>query len=468
MSEYKYGFHDNDVSVFRSKAGLNEEIVRQISARKQEPSWMLDFRLKAFRQFEKMPMPQSENSRWFSLSLPQILANLNFDEMTYYVQPSERQGKSWDEVPTEIKETFDKLGIPEAERKFLAGVSAQYESEVVYHSMHQELTDQGVIFCDTETAVREYPELLREYFGKTVPITDNKFAALNSAVWSGGSFIYVPKGVRCEVPLQAYFRINSERMGQFERTLIIADEGSFIHYVEGCTAPLYSSSSLHSAVVEIIVKDNARCRYTTIQNWAPNIYNLVTKRAVTHRGAHMEWVDGNIGSKLTMKYPAVVMKGEGARADILSIAVAGAGQHQDAGAKITALAPNCNATIISKSISKQGGKVTYRGLSSFGRKATGSKANIKCDTLLFDEDSSSDTIPYNVVKNNSVQLEHEATVSKVSEEQLFYLMSRGLSENEATQMIVMGFIEPFTKELPMEYAVEMNRLIQMELEGAIG
>jgi Fe-S cluster assembly protein SufB len=467
ISEYKYGFKDKDVSIFRSKMGLTREIVEEISRMKNEPEWMLQFRLKSFEQFLKMPMPNSTNSKWFSM-LPGNMEDLNFDDITYYVKPSEKQGKTWGEVPEEIKNTFDKLGIPEAEQKFLAGVSAQYESEVVYHSMQKELEDQGVIFTDTDTAVREYPELIKEYLGTIVPPADNKFAALNSAVWSGGSFIYVPKGVKCEVPLQAYFRINSENMGQFERTLIIADEGSFVHYVEGCTAPIYSSNSLHSAVVEILVKDHARCRYTTIQNWAPNIYNLVTKRAVAQRGAHMEWVDGNIGSKLTVKYPAVVMTGEGAKADVLSIAVAGKGQHQDAGAKITALAPNCTATIISKSIAKQGGKVTYRGLTSFGRKSHGSKANVKCDTLILDNESTSDTIPYNEVKTDNIILEHEATVSKVSEEQLFYLMSRGLSENEATQMIIMGFIEPFTKELPMEYAVEMNRLIQHEMEGSIG
>ncbi|MFD1395868.1 Fe-S cluster assembly protein SufB [Kroppenstedtia eburnea] len=466
-SEYQYGFHDKDVSVFRSKRGLTREIVEEISRMKDEPQWMLDFRLKSLEQFYKMPMPSSENSKWFSL-LPGKLDDLDFNDITYYVKPSERQGRSWDEVPEEIKRTFDRLGIPEAEQKFLAGVSAQYESEVVYHNMQKELEDQGVIFCDTDTAVKEYPELVQKYFGTIVPPTDNKFAALNSAVWSGGSFIYVPKGVKCEVPLQAYFRINSQNMGQFERTLIIADEESFVHYVEGCTAPIYSTDSLHSAVVEIIVKDHARCRYTTIQNWAPNVYNLVTKRAVAEKGAHMEWVDGNIGSKLTMKYPAVIMKGEGAKADVLSIAVAGKGQHQDAGAKVTALAPNCTSTIVSKSISKQGGKVTYRGLSSFGKNAHGSKAKVECDTLILDNQSTSDTIPYNEIKTDDITLEHEATVSKVSEEQLFYLMSRGLSEEEATQMIVMGFIEPFTKELPMEYAVEMNRLIKMEMEGSIG
>lgn len=458
MEEYKYGFRDKDVSVFRSKKGLSREIVEEISRMKDEPQWMLDFRLKSLELFNKMPMPAWGGD----------MSDLDFNDITYYVKPSERQGKTWDEVPDEIKQTFDKLGIPEAEQKFLAGVSAQYESEVVYHSMQKELEDQGVIFCDTDTALREHPELLKEYFGTVIPPADNKFAALNSAVWSGGSFIYVPKGVKCEVPLQAYFRINSENMGQFERTLIIADDDSFVHYVEGCTAPVYSTNSLHSAVVEIIVKDRARARYTTIQNWAPNIFNLVTKRAVAYEDATMEWVDGNIGSKLTMKYPAVVLRGRGAKGSVLSIAVAGKGQHQDAGAKMTHLAPDTTSTIISKSISKHGGKVTYRGLTSFGPNSQGSKANIKCDTLIMDDLSTSDTIPYNEVRNDNITLEHEATVSKVSEDQLFYLMSRGLSEEEATQMIVMGFIEPFTKELPMEYAVEMNRLIKFEMEGSIG
>ncbi|WP_282936972.1 Fe-S cluster assembly protein SufB [Paenibacillus sp. RC67] len=458
MEDYKYGFRDEHKAVFQTGKGLTREIVAEISKMKGEPEWMLDFRLKSLEQFEKMAMP-----RWGG-----NLDDLDFNDIQYYVKPSEKQGKTWEEVPTEIKETFDKLGIPEAEQKFLAGVSAQYESEVVYHSMQKELEDQGVIFTDTDTALREYPELFREHFGTIVPPSDNKFAALNSAVWSGGSFIYVPKGVKVDIPLQAYFRINSENMGQFERTLIITDEDSFVHYVEGCTAPIYSTNSLHSAVVEIICKKNSRARYTTIQNWAPNIYNLVTKRAVAEENATMEWVDGNIGSKLTMKYPAVVLKGRGAKGMVLSIAVAGRGQHQDAGAKMTHLAPETTSTIVSKSISKHGGKVTYRGLASFGRNSAGSKANIKCDTLIMDKESTSDTIPYNEIMNDNITLEHEATVSKVSEDQLFYLMSRGLSEAEATQMIVMGFIEPFTKELPMEYAVEMNRLIKFEMEGSIG
>lgn len=458
FEEYKYGFRDEHKAIFQSGKGLTEEVVRTISEIKGEPEWMLRFRLKALEQFRKMELP-----RWGG-----DLDGLDFDDIQYYVRPSEKQGKTWEEVPEEIKATFDKLGIPEAEQKFLAGVSAQYESEVVYHSMQEDLEKQGVLFTDMDTALREYPDIVKEYFSTVIPTADNKFAALNSAVWSGGSFIYVPKGVKCEIPLQAYFRINSENMGQFERTLIIADEGSFVHYVEGCTAPIYSTNSLHSAVVEIIVKKDARVRYTTIQNWAPNIYNLVTKRAVAEENATMEWVDGNIGSKLTMKYPAVILKGRGAKGSVLSIAVAGKGQHQDAGAKMIHLAPDTTSTIVSKSISKHGGKVTYRGLASFGRQAEGAKANIKCDTLILDNQSTSDTIPYNEIFNDNIVLEHEATVSKVSEDQLFYLMSRGLSEAEATQMIVMGFIEPFTKELPMEYAVEMNRLIKLEMEGSIG
>lgn len=458
LEEYKYGFRDPDIAVYRTKKGLSREVVEEISRVKNEPDWMREFRLKALEIFFSKPMPTWGGD----------LSKLNFDDITYYVKPSERQGRSWDEVPEEIKRTFDRLGIPEAEQKFLAGVSAQYESEVVYHNIREDLEKQGVIFCDTDTAVREYPELVREYFGTVVPPTDNKFAALNSAVWSGGSFIYVPPGVKVEIPLQAYFRINSENMGQFERTLIIVDEGAFVHYVEGCTAPIYSTDSLHSAVVEIIVKKGARCRYTTIQNWSTNVYNLVTKRSVAYEDATMEWIDGNIGSKLTMKYPAVIMKGRGAKAYVMSIAVAGKGQHQDAGAKVIHLAPETSSTVVSKSISKNGGKTTYRGLVTFGRNAHGAKANIKCDTLILDKESTSDTIPYNEVLNDNVTLEHEATVSKVSEDMLFYLMSRGIPEDEATQMIVMGFIEPFTKELPMEYAVEMNRLIKFEMEGSIG
>ncbi len=458
FEEYQYGFVDPDVSVVRFQKGLTKKTVEEISTMKNEPGWMTDFRLRSLEIFHQKPMPNWGGD----------LSELDFDDITYYVKPSENKGKTWEEVPEEIKNTFDRLGIPEAERKFLAGVSAQYESEVVYHSMQKELEDLGVLFTDTDTALREHPEIFKEYFGTIIPPEDNKFAALNSAVWSGGSFIYVPKGVRCEVPLQAYFRINSENMGQFERTLIIADDDSFVHYVEGCTAPIYSTNSLHSAVVEIIVKDRARARYTTIQNWAPNIYNLVTKRAVAYTDATMEWVDGNIGSKLTMKYPAIYMLGPRAKGTVLSIAVGGKGQHQDAGAKVVHAAPDCTSTIVSKSISKHGGKTTYRGLARFTSEAQRSKSNIKCDTLILDQESTSDTIPVNEIMNDTITLEHEATVSRVSEDQLFYLMSRGLSEEDATRMIVMGFIEPFTKELPMEYAVEMNRLIKFEMEGSIG
>ena len=458
VGDYKYGFHDEDVSIFRSGRGLTEEIVKKISEMKDEPQWMLDFRLKSLKQFYKMPMPMWGGD----------LTELNFDEITYYVKPSERSERSWDEVPEEIKNTFDKLGIPEAEQKYLAGVSAQYESEVVYHNMEQDLEEQGIIFKDTDSALRENEELFKEYFASVIPAADNKFSALNSAVWSGGSFIYVPKGVKLETPLQAYFRINSENMGQFERTLIIAEEGSSVHYVEGCTAPVYTTNSLHSAVVEIIVKKDAYCRYTTIQNWANNVYNLVTKRTFVYENGTMEWIDGNLGSKLTMKYPSCFLLEEGARGMTLSIALAGKGQVQDAGAKMIHKAPNTSSTIVSKSISKNGGKVVYRGQVHFGRKATGARSNIECDTLIMDNESTSDTIPYNEIMNDNISLEHEAKVSKVSEEQLFYLMSRGISEEEATEMIVMGFIEPFTKELPMEYAVEMNRLIKFEMEGSIG
>lgn len=458
IGDYKYGFHDKDVSIFRSKRGLTEEIVREISNMKEEPQWMLDYRLKALEKFYEMPMPQWGGD----------LSALNFDEITYYVKPSEATQRSWDEVPEEIKATFDKLGIPEAEQKYLAGVSAQYESEVVYHNMKQDLEEMGIVFKDTDSALKENEDIFKQHWGTVIPYTDNKFSALNSAVWSGGSFIYVPPGVKVETPLQAYFRINSENMGQFERTLIIVDEGAHVHYVEGCTAPVYTTNSLHSAVVEIIVKKDAYCRYTTIQNWANNVYNLVTKRTVVEANGTMEWIDGNIGSKLTMKYPACILKGEGARGMTLSIALAGRGQHQHAGAKMIHLAPNTSSTIVSKSIAKQGGKVTYMGQVKFGPKASGARANIECDTLIMDNESTSDTIPYNEILNDNVSLEHEAKVSKVSEEQLFYLMSRGVSEEEATEMIVMGFIEPFTKELPMEYAVEMNRLIKFEMEGSIG
>ena len=457
-TEYKYGFHDKDVSVFRTERGLTENVVREISKMKNEPEWMLEERLKALEIFYSKPMPQWGGD----------LSELDFDEIIYYVKPSEKQGRTWDEVPEEIKQTFDKLGIPEAEQKYLAGVSAQYESEVVYQSLEKDLEKLGIIFKDTDSALQEHEEMFKEYFGKVIPASDNKFAALNTAVWSGGSFIYVPKGVEATAPLQAYFRINSENMGQFERTLIIVDEGASVHYVEGCTAPVFTTNSLHSAVVEIFVKKDAYCRYTTIQNWANNVYNLVTKRATCAENATMEWIDGNMGSKLTMKYPAVLLRGEGSRGMTVSIALAGKGQLQHAGAKMHHLAPNTSSSIVSKSISKHGGKVSYLGLVHFGRKAEGAKANIECDTLILDNESTSDTIPYNEIYNDNISLEHEAKVSKVSEEQLFYLMSRGIGEQEATDMIVMGFIEPFTRELPMEYAVEMNRLISYEMEGSIG
>jgi len=453
----KYDFKDKDVSIYKAQKGLSKEVVEEISRIKGEPEWMLEFRLKALEKFNQMPMPN-----WG----PEL--TLKFDELIYYIKPSEKAEKSWDDVPEEIKNSFDKLGIPEAEQKWLAGVSAQYESEVVYHNMKKELEDKGIIFLDTDSALREYPELVREHIATVIPPADNKFAALNSAVWSGGSFVYVPKGVKLDIPIQAYFRINTENMSQHERTLIIVDEGAQIHYVEGCTAPTYSAESLHTGVVEIIAKKGAKVRYTTIQNWANNIYNLVTQRAVAEEDATVEWVDGNFGSKATMKYPAVIMKGPRAKGMILSIAVAGGGQIQDAGAKVIHLAPDCTSTVISKSISKNGGNAVYRGLALFGKNSKGSKSNIKCDTLILDNQSKSDTIPANEVHNDNITLEHEATVSKVSEDQLFYLMSRGISEKDATQMIIMGFIEPFTKELPMEYAVEMNRLIKFEMEGSIG
>jgi Fe-S cluster assembly protein SufB len=424
---------------------------------KQEPAWMRDFRLKSLKVFDSKPMPN-----WGGH------IGIDFQDIYYYLKPTEHQGKTWDDVPSEIKETFDKLGIPEAEKKFLAGVKAQFESEVVYGSLKEDLAKKGVVFTDTDTAVREHPDLVREYIGSIIPPEDNKFAALNSAVWSGGSFIYVPKGVKIEFPLQAYFRINAERMGQFERTLIIVDEGAEVHYVEGCTAPMYTSESLHSAVVEIIVRRGARCRYTTIQNWANNIYNLVTKRAVAYGDALMEWIDGNLGSRLTMKYPAVYMMEPGARGEILSIAFASKGQHQDAGAKVVHCAPHTKSRIISKSISKNGGRSSYRGLCKVQDGAVGSKSNVVCDALILDPASRSDTYPYIEVEEQDVQVEHEASVSRIGEEQLFYLQSRGLSEAEASSMIVSGFIEPLIKELPMEYAVEMNRLIELQMEGSVG
>jgi Fe-S cluster assembly protein SufB len=453
----KYDFHTDSPAVFKARKGLDAGIVAQISEMKGEPGWMRDFRLKSFEIFESKPMP-----KWGGR------VGIDFQDIYYYLKPTDHQGKTWDDVPDAIKETFDRLGIPEAERKFLAGVKAQFESEVVYGSLQEDLAKKGVIFTDTDTAVREHSDLLREYFGTVIPPSDNKFAALNSAVWSGGSFIYVPKGVKIEFPLQAYFRINAENMGQFERTLIIVDEGAQVHYVEGCTAPMYSSESLHSAVVEILVKRGGRCRYTTIQNWANNIYNLVTKRALAYADATMEWIDGNLGSQLTMKYPAVYMMEPGARGEILSIAFASAGQHQDAGAKLVHVAPHTSGRIVSKSISKNGGRASYRGLVKVEPGAVKSRSSVVCDALILDDRSRSDTYPYIEIEEQDVSIGHEASVSKIGEEQLFYLMSRGLTEAEASTMIVGGFIEPLVKELPMEYAVEMNKLIQLQMEGSVG
>ncbi|GAB1421778.1 Fe-S cluster assembly protein SufB [Anaerolineales bacterium] len=456
--EESYGFHDDIEYRFKSQKGLNADIVRQISALKKEPEWMTKIRLEAYEIFVQKPNPTWGGN----------VAEIDFDDIYYYVRATDQTESDWDEVPAEIKETFNRLGIPEAEQKFLQGVSAQYDSESVYHNIQADLEAKGVIFLDMDSALREHPEIIREYFGTIIPSADNKFAALNTAVWSGGSFIYVPPGVHVEMPLQAYFRINTQNMGQFERTLIIVDEGAYVHYVEGCTAPVYSSNSLHSAVVEIIVRDGGRCRYTTIQNWSNNVYNLVTKRAVAYKNATMEWVDGNLGSRLTMKYPAVILAGEGAHGEVLSIAFAGAGQHQDAGAKITHLAPNTTSQIISKSISKDGGRSSYRGLLKIAEGAKNSKSNVVCDALLLDDRSRSDTYPTIEIDNRNVAMGHEASVSKIGEDQLFYLMSRGLSEDEANAMIVNGFLEPLVKELPMEYALELNRLIQIQLEGSIG
>ncbi|HEX5417235.1 MAG TPA: Fe-S cluster assembly protein SufB [Chloroflexota bacterium] len=458
LGEYKYGFHDSEQPFYKAEKGLSREIVAQISEIKNEPAWMRDFRLKSLDYFLARPMP-----KWGA-----DLSHIDFNDIYYYVRPAEKQGRDWNEVPEYIKNTFDRLGIPEAERKFLAGVSAQYESEVIYHNIRKDLENLGVIFCDCDTGLREHPEIFKEYFGTIIPPNDNKFAALNSAVWSGGSFVYVPAGVKVEIPLQAYFRINSQNMGQFERTLIIAEPGSYVHYVEGCTAPTYSSDSLHSAVVEIIVKEGARVRYSTIQNWSSNVYNLVTKRAQAFRDATMEWIDCNLGSQITMKYPAVYLMEPGARGEVLSIAFAGNGQHQDAGAKMVHCAPNTSSAITSKSISKNGGRSSYRGLLKVHKGCENVKANVRCDALLMDETSRTDTYPYIEIEEDRVNIGHEATVSKVSEEQLFYLRSRGLSENDAVMMIVNGFIEPIVKELPMEYAVEMNRLIQLEMEGSVG
>jgi Fe-S cluster assembly protein SufB len=458
-SDYKYGFHDPEIAIFKSRRGLDAKVVEEISAHKNEPEWMRQFRLKSLEYFRARPMPTWGGN----------LGEIDFENIFYYLKPTEKQANTWEDLPPDIKNTWDRLGIPEAEKKYLAGVGAQYESEVVYHKLQEELEKQGVIFLDMDSGLREHEELVRQYFGTVIPQNDNKFAALNSAVWSGGSFIYVPPGVRIEMPLQAYFRINAENMGQFERTLIIVDEDAYVHYVEGCTAPIYSTDSLHSAVVEIIVKDGGRCRYTTIQNWSTNVYNLVTKRAVAHKNATMEWVDGNLGSKLTMKYPAIWLMGEGAHGEVLSIAFAGKGQHQDAGGKCVHVAPNTTSVITSKSISKNGGRAGYRGLLEVAKGATSAKSKVVCDALILDEESRSDTYPYiRVDESRGVSTEHEATVSKIGEEQLFYLMSRGLSEAEASAMIVSGFVEPITKELPLEYAVEMNRLIQLQMEGSVG
>jgi len=458
VSDYKYGFRTETESVRRTERGLSEAIVREISAIKKEPKWMTDIRLEALKAFYEIPNP-----KWGP-----DLSHIDFDDIIYYIKPSENVEKDWESVPKEIKETFDKLGIPEAEQKYLSGVTTQFDSEAVYHSTIQELTDLGVIFVDTDSALKEYPEMFKKYFTKVVGFRDNKYAALNTAVWSGGSFIYVPKGVVVNKPLQSYFRINSEKMGQFERTLIIVDDEASLNYVEGCTAPIYSNDSLHAAVVEIYVNNHAKCRYSTVQNWSTNIINLVTKRALVESYGHMEWIDGNIGSGLNMKYPACILKGDYAKGTTITIAFAGKGQYQDTGSKMIHIGNNTTSKIVSKSIATKGGKVNYRGLVSQGKNAKGSKAKIECDTILVDRESSSDTIPTNIVKNFRGQIEHEATVSKVSEDQLFYLMSRGLTEDEAKEMIIMGFIEPFARELPMEYAVELNQLIKLEMTGSIG
>jgi Fe-S cluster assembly protein SufB len=459
LGNYEYGWADSDTAGASAKRGINENVVRDISSRKSEPAWMLEQRIKGLSLFDKKPMPN-----WGS-----DLTGIHFDTIKYFVRSTEKQAESWEDLPDDIKNTYDRLGIPEAEKqRLVAGVAAQYESEVVYHKIREDLEEQGVIFLDTDTGLKEHPELFKEYFGSVIPAGDNKFSALNTAVWSGGSFIYVPKGVHVEIPLQAYFRINTENMGQFERTLIIVDEGAYVHYVEGCTAPIYKTDSLHSAVVEIIVKKGARCRYTTIQNWSTNVYNLVTKRAIAEEGATMEWVDGNLGSKVTMKYPAIWLMGEHAKGETLSIAFAGPGQHQDAGSKMVHAAPNTSSSVISKSVARGGGRTSYRGLVQVQPKATGSASTVRCDALLVDDISRSDTYPYSDIRTDDVSLGHEATVSKVSADQLFYLQSRGIAEDEAMAMIVRGFIEPIARELPMEYALELNRLIELQMEGAVG
>ena len=460
VGDYKAGWNDSESSTIRFDFGLSEKVVREISKLKEEPEWMTEIRVKAYKHFIERPMPNWGNTG--------ALGEIDFDSICYYLRSSEATEKDWDDVPEEIRNTFDRLGIPEAEQKWLSGVTAQYESEAVYHSIREDLEEQGVIFLDMDSGLREYPELVKKWFCSVVPLTDNKFSALNTAVWSGGSFIYVPKGVHVEMPVQAYFRINAKNMGQFERTLIVADEGSSIHYVEGCTAPSYSTDSLHSAVVELIALPGSHIRYSTVQNWSSNVYNLVTKRGIAHEDAKIEWVDGNIGSKLTMKYPAVILKGEGSHAEVISVAYSGDGQHQDAGAKIHHLASNTTSKILSKSISKNGGRGTYRGLVTVSPKAENCKLNVVCDALILDEESRSDTYPTMEVSNPTARCEHEASVSKVSDDQLFYLMSRGHSEEESLAMIVNGFFEPFTRELPMEYAVELNQLMALEMEGSIG
>ena len=459
IGAYNYGWHDPDIAGASAQRGLNADVVADISAKKNEPQWMLDTRLKALSIFDKKPLPT-----WGA-----DLSDIDFDNIKYFVRSTEKQATSWEELPEDIKNTYDKLGIPEAEKqRLVAGVAAQYESEVVYHQIREDLEEKGVIFVDTDTALREHEALFKEYFGTVIPAGDNKFSALNTAVWSGGSFIYVPKGVHVDIPLQAYFRINTENMGQFERTLIIVDEDAYVHYVEGCTAPIYKSDSLHSAVVEIIVKKGGRCRYTTIQNWSNNVYNLVTKRTKCEEGATMEWVDGNIGSKVTMKYPAVWMTGPHAKGEVLSVAMAGEGQFQDTGAKMVHMAPHTSSNIVSKSVARGGGRAAYRGLVQINKDAHHSTSNVECDALLVDNISRSDTYPYNDIRNDHVSLGHEATVSQVSEDQLFYLMSRGIPEDEAMAMIVRGFVEPIAKELPMEYALELNRLIELQMEGSVG
>lgn len=460
VGDYRYGFHDPEQATIRFDKGLSEQVVRDISELKNEPEWMTDIRVKAYHHFIERPMPEWGNCN--------MLDNINFENVTYFLRSSKQTEKDWDDVPEDIKNTFERLGIPEAEQKWLGGVTAQYESEAVYHSIREDLEQQGVLFFDMDTGLKEHPEIIKKYFCSVVPYTDNKFAALNTAVWSGGSFIYVPKNVHVEMPVQAYFRINAKNMGQFERTMIIADEGSSIHYVEGCTAPTYSTDSLHSAVVELIAMDNAKIRYSTVQNWSANVYNLVTKRGIAHANSVIEWVDGNIGSKLTMKYPAVILKGEGAHAEVISVAYSGEGQHQDAGAKVHHLAPRTTSNILSKSISKNGGRSSYRGLLQVTPKAEGCRSKIVCDALILDDISRSDTYPTMEIGNATADLEHEASVSKISGDQLFYLMSRGFSEKEAMGMIVNGFFEPFTRELPMEYAVELNKLLELEMEGSIG